>query len=145
MYKCKYFKIQELVNPSLLKEYGEDVCWMLFDDRILRWADYCREKYGPIGINYGGMVDCGARDLFSSTGAKLSAHKFFRALDLHVLDIENKNLPKTQKAIEYKKIRDELLKNKDWEFINFEISVGSEGITWLHGDTYNRVKREFNG
>ena len=45
-YKCKYFKISELVNPTLLKQIGEETAWKLFDDRLLRMADKIREKYG---------------------------------------------------------------------------------------------------
>ena len=46
-YKCKYFTIQELVNPTLLAKIGEETAWKMFDDRLLRLADKIREKYGP--------------------------------------------------------------------------------------------------
>ena len=98
-YRCKYFKIEELVHPNLLKTIPEDILWSIFDDRLLRVADRYRENYGPIFINGRGLVDCGLREIDSKTGAKYSAHKFGRALDLHIISIENLNLPKEEEDI----------------------------------------------
>lgn len=145
MYKCKYFKISELVNPALIKQYGEANCWMFFDDRLLKYADHIREKYGPVIVNGSGLTDCGARAIDSKTGASLSAHKLFRALDLHIVNIEKKcGSDKAKKAQEYKKVREEILKDPAWSFINFETTSNGQPIWWLHSDTYNRDKREFN-
>ena len=58
-YRCKYFKIEELVHPNLLKTIPEDILWSMFDDRLLKVADRYRENYGPIFINGRGLVDCG--------------------------------------------------------------------------------------
>ena len=44
-YKCKYFKIKELVHPSFLGT-NEVILWRLFDERLLKMADKIREKYG---------------------------------------------------------------------------------------------------
>ena len=143
MYTCKYFNISELVHPSLLAKYGEDKCWMFFDDRLLKYVDYLRDKYGPINVNYAGMTNCGARPMDTTTGASMSAHKIFRALDCHIMSIENKYTNKKDKALAYKEIRNELLKESEWSFINFEMTVSGEPISWLHIDTYNRKKREF--
>ena len=144
MYKCKYFKISELVHPSLLKQFGETKCWMFFDDRLLRFIDWLREKYGPIIINGSGLTNCGARPLDSSTGAGFSAHKLWRAFDCHIVSIEKScGSNKTKKASEYKKIRQEILKLSEWSFINFEKTVNGSDIWWLHCDTYNRANREF--
>lgn len=145
MYKCKYFKISELVHPDLLKQHGESKCWMFFDDRLLRFIDWAREKYGSIIINNSSLKDCGARKIDSSTGAGFSAHKLWRAFDLHIVSIEKKcGSDKKSKADEYKKVREEILKYKEWEFVNFEISNKGTPIWWLHVDSYNRDKREYN-
>ena len=87
-YKCKYFLLKELVNPALLKALPESTLWSLFDDRLLRMADKIREKYGPCTVNASGLTDCGLRDINSTTGAKYSAHKIGRALDIHVRRLE---------------------------------------------------------
>ena len=144
MYKCKYFKISELVHPSLLKQFGETKCWMFFDERLLRFIDWLRQKYGAIIINGSGLTNCGARPLDSSTGAGFSAHKLWRAFDCHIVSIEKScGSNKTKIAAEYKKIRQEILKLPEWSFINFEKTVNGSDIYWLHCDTYNRANREF--
>lgn len=135
-YRCKYFKIEELVHPNLLKTIPEDILWGMFDDRLLRVADRYRENYGPIFINGRGLVDCGLREIDSKTGAKYSAHKFGRALDLHIISIENLNLPKEEKIERYNKVRKEYI----YADINYE-----DNISWLHIDTYNRVNKFFKG
>lgn len=138
-YKCKYFKIKELVCPILLKNISEDILWMMFDDRLLRCADLIREKYGAITINTGDLVDCGLRDINSKTGARYSAHKLGRALDLHIDSIEKKKLSKEEKIKEYNIVREELLEDERFNCLSFE-----NNISWLHIDTYNRINRLFN-
>ena len=140
MYKCKYFVIKELVNPTLLKQLGEELCWQLFDDRILRSADMIREKYGACTVNVQGFNDCGMRDINSPTGAKYSMHKLCRALDLHIRDIELKYAgKKTEKIKAYNKIREQLLLDPKFDCLSFE-----NNISWLHCDTGNRKNRLFN-
>ena len=51
MYKCKYFKLQELVCPDVYKQYGEKA-WEFFDESFLKDLDLVRELLGvPIIIN----------------------------------------------------------------------------------------------
>lgn len=140
MYKCKYFKIQELVNPELLKMIPENTIWMMFDDRLLKCADLVREKYGVITINAGTWIDCGLRKMDSKNGAKWSAHKFARALDLHIVSLDKKYAGKKEEKIKaYDEVRKLLLKDEAFSAINFEM-----GISWLHIDTFNRQSRIFN-
>lgn len=144
MYKCKFFKITELVHPSILSKYGEDKCWTFFDDRLLKFIDWLREKYGSIVINSSSAKNCGARPMESTVGAGMSAHKLFRGFDCHIMSIEKKYLKKADKAKAYSSVRKEIMKEKEWDFLNFEITSSNEPITWLHVDTYNRKNREFN-
>lgn len=150
MYKCKYFKLQELVHPDLLKEIPEKTLWMMFDPRLLKLADKFRELYGPVFINQSSLnlVNCGLRPIDSSVGAKYSSHKYGRALDLHIASIENKGLTKEKKVEEYNKIRTEYLANeKNLEGTDLELSEClsfEDNISWLHIDTYNRPNRRFN-
>lgn len=138
MYKCKYFTIKELVHPNNLK-INEEILWLLLDERILRFADKIRERYGACYINTSQLKDCGLRDINSTTGAKYSQHKFGRALDLHIMSIEKKKLTHEQKTKEYNEIRQELMKNKEFDGLNFE-----NNIYWLHIDVGNRKNRLFN-
>ena len=144
-YRCKYFKIKELVHPDMLKN-SEDILWLLFDDRILWIADQVREKYGACTVNTPTLKDCGLRDITAS-GAKFSQHKFGRALDLHIVKIEEDALlQRTKEAIKeykvkkYNEIRRELLAlYGDKLPINFE-----DNISWLHIDVGNRKNNIFN-
>ena len=86
MYKCKYFKIKELVNPAMLS-IPENILWLMFDDRVLRIADQIREWYGECTVNTAVLEDCGLR-AFNAGGAVYSQHKYGRALDIHILAIE---------------------------------------------------------
>lgn len=138
MYKCKYFTIKELVHPSML-DISESILWKLLDDRLLKCADMIREKYGACTVNASGLKDCGLRDM-SATGAKYSQHKYGRALDLHIRDIELKYAGKKAEKIKaYNQVRQELLKDPAFDGLSFE-----KNISWLHIDTGNRESREFN-
>ena len=146
MYKCKYFKITELVNPALLKQVGENVAWTIFDENLLRAADAMREKYGPITINTPDLTDCGLRDPQSKTGAKYSMHKIGRALDGHIITIEraaakitDATKRKQYKIREYNRVRNELMADPTFAKLNFE-----NNINWLHFDNGNRASRLFN-
>lgn len=146
MYKCKYFVIKELVNPTLLKKIGEKVAWTTLDPQLLMAADALREKYGAITINANGLTDCGLRDPQSATGAKFSMHKIGRALDGHIVSIEraagnikNNEERNAFKIREYNKVRQELLRDPKFVELNFE-----NNISWLHFDTGNRDNRFFN-
>ena len=140
MYKCKYFKIKELVNPELLKKVGEDVAWLMFDDRLLKMADAIREKYGACTVNASGLVDCGLRDPNCTTGAKNSMHKIGRALDLHIRSIELKHVgDRVGKIKAYNLVREQLMLLPQFDVLKFE-----RNISWLHIDTGNRDNRLYN-
>lgn len=152
MYKCKYFKIRELVQPTFLS-INENILWRLFDERLLRMLDKIREKYGACTVNANGLTDCGLRRLDSGTGACFSAHKFGRACDVHIRSIELKateikdaTARKKLKSKEYNKVRENLLMNPEFDCLSFEQNSKEcpEGITWLHIEVTNREKRLFN-
>lgn len=95
MYKCKYFKIQELVSPIVYQAWGEQA-WMFFNPETLKELDLIRETYGSeIIINNwlwgGNLKQCGLRsnvDEIPMTKTKnkklyLSAHCMGKAFDLH--------------------------------------------------------------
>lgn len=147
MYKCKYFKISELVAPALVKALPENTLWALFDERLLRMADAIREKYGPCTVNGGGLTDCGLRDPQSATGAKYSMHKIGRALDMHIRSIELQwSGNRSGKAAAYNRVREQLLADPVFNCLCFEQNSKEcpNGINWLHIDTGNRANRLFN-
>lgn len=144
-YRCKYFKIKELVHPSFLGT-NENILWMLFDERVLKGADRIRELYGACTVNADGLTDCGLRKMDSKTGAVFSAHKFGRALDLHIRTIEQAAAKikdpverKKFKIKEYNKVRERLMLMPEFDYLVFE-----NGISWLHIACQNRDNRLFN-
>lgn len=94
IYKCKYFKLQELVPPDVYQKYG-DFAWRFFDVNLLKDIDTIRDKHGAITINnwsFGGNLrNCGFRsNLYENSKLYCSAHLFGKAFDLH--SINNKKL-----------------------------------------------------
>ena len=152
MYICKHFTIKELVHPSYLS-IDHTILWRLFDERLLKMADKIREKYGACTVNSNGLTDCGLRKMDSSTGARFSAHKFGRALDLHIRSIEleagkitDATERKKFKSKAYNRVREELMINPAFDWLSFEQNSKDcpNGITWLHIEVTNREKRLFN-
>ena len=137
-YRCKYFKIKELVAPSF-RGVSEDILWSLLDERLLKMADKIREKYGVCTVNTGALENCGLRPM-TAGGAAWSAHKFGRALDIHIQRIENQwgGKPKA-KTEAYNRVREQLMALPEFDGLNFE-----HNISWLHIDTANRKNRLFN-
>jgi hypothetical protein len=94
-YRPKHFQLHEVVYPGAIQARGEQA-WQLMDDRILRGADWLREKFGPCVINgkFNGkaFTESGLRDPFTATGTKFSQHKFGRALDLKFLKVSVKEV-----------------------------------------------------
>lgn len=137
-YRCKYFKIRELVAPSFLG-IPEDILWGLFDVKLLKMADKIREKYGVCTVNTGALENCGLRPMMAG-GAEWSAHKFGRALDIHIQRIENQWGGNKKAKIEaYNRVREQLMSMPEFDCLNFE-----NGVSWLHCDTANRKNRLFN-
>ena len=85
MYQCTFFKIHELVPPSVFKERGERA-WELLDDRMLVTADAMRKRYGKMTINnymFGGDREwSGLRIPNSPYYSPYSQHTFGRAADI---------------------------------------------------------------
>lgn len=132
MYKCKYFRLEELVPPELFEEYSSKgqayKLWWIFDRNTLYVADRLREDYGPMTCNDwlwdGERVNSGFRPFnLSDLGASLSQHKFGRALDL---------IP-TQ--VHPDRIREDI-RNKKSPYME-KIQAIESNISWLHFDMRN--------
>ena len=131
MYKCKHFKIQELVSPIVYSQWG-DKAWMFFDEDVLQDLDTIRETYGsPIIINNWatGLKQCGLRSnmdemVKSKKTLYLSAHTMGKGFDLHCFYGHNNklwqhcyNLIKSKKLKAFKRL--ENIKNTNgWTHID---------------------------
>ena len=123
-YKCKYFKIHELV-PEELMTMPEEYLWKLFDEKLLRVIDRLREVIGkPITINtwkFGGQFKWrGYRTNSCKIGAIKSPHKRGKALDFDV------------KGMSAEQVRQYIKSN---EKLFPEISRMEKNVNWVHIDT----------
>ena len=142
MYKCKHFKVQELVSPQVYQKYGE-FCWKFFSDLLKIDLDTIREYHGyGITINdwvFGGknFTQCGFRSnlepmVKSKNTLYCSAHCMAKAFDLHssysnfklykdIEELKNKGLLKAVRRIESRKSTKDgwvHIDEFDTEFIN---------------------------
>lgn len=140
MYKCKYFKIQELVCPHVYKKYG-DKAWEFFNKELLKDLDTVREVLGVvITINNwhikGQYKESGNRCPFCSILAKkidnkelnMSMHNLCQAFDLK------------PKGLEIKKAVDMIMDNVHRFKIIKRIENPNHTPTWLHIDTKGHHK-----
>lgn len=146
MYKCKYFKIQELVCPHVYKKYG-DKAWEFFSEDFLKDLDTVREILEvPIIINNwyinGHYKESGNRCQFCSIVAKkiankelnMSMHNLYQAFDLK------------PKGLEIKKAIEMIMDNVHRFKVIKRIENPDYTPTWLHIDTKGHHKgiRIFN-
>jgi len=126
-YTPKYFKIQELVPPSIYNALGSKSL-IVMDARMLYTADCLREHFGkPITINNwhksGKFSQRGFRDN-SSVGATYSQHRYGRALDMDI------------KGVTAEEARIEIVKNRN----KFKyITTLESDVSWLHADCRNAL------
>ena len=136
IYKPTHFTIYELVPESLFKlNYPDEMFFTLFDNRILWTADGLRRRYGKMIVNtynWGGKSHYrGWRPFDCEVGAKLSQHKFGRALDLIPTEITAEE------------IREDILKKqKGLELFKY-ITCIETNVSWLHFDCRNHNKQRF--
>lgn len=84
-----WFDVREFVPPNVFALRGERA-WELLDPRILLTANQLRERFGPVKVNDwhrgGHFKYSGFRDPACLIGARLSQHRFGRALDMKFRD-----------------------------------------------------------
>jgi hypothetical protein len=131
-YRCKYFKIEEIMCPELLKANGEELCWWMWNKYILWTVDVMRELYGVSALinnwKQGGQFSYrGARPSTYTQTGPLDPHKFLIALDVNFGQIPASTV-----------INDILTKPNQPEF---QFISGLElGVTWNHLDVRNVTK-----
>lgn len=144
MYRPIYFKIKELVHPQILKDIGEENCWMRLDEGYLIDIDIIRLEWGKIypenpyivinGIYNGKSFNhSGARHWnqeYLKKGSAFSLHKLFRAGDLK---------PKNNKHEEFWDFVYDLIKSGKIKHIN-TLEDRSFTPTWCHVAVMNTDK-----
>jgi hypothetical protein len=84
MYRCKHFKIEELVPRHVHEDRGNKA-WYLLDTRSLQTLDALRDQFGSLTVNnwcWGGNRQwSGLRTEASPYGSQYSQHRFGRAFD----------------------------------------------------------------
>lgn len=130
-YKCKLFKIYELVDPVTYKARGQ-LSWELMDERLLRLIDKLRDTFGPATINtwkWGGKFRwSGLRTPACNIGARRSQHRYGRAVDMKFKNIKPAAI---RKAIR--------LDSEYWKKQGV-CCVENGTKTWLHVDVRNTKK-----
>jgi hypothetical protein len=131
MYKCKYFKLHELVPSEIYHRYG-DRAWEFLDDRLLMAIDNLRDHFGKMTINnwfWGGDREwSGLRTPDSPYYSPTSQHTFGRAADClfdgYSADYARKTILKNPLEFNY-------------------INAMEMGVDWLHIDVRNckRIKQ----
>lgn len=135
-YRPKYFKLHELFPPDLYAQYKNqpEYLWRLFDEFVLEALDIVKEFYGMAKVtvnNYywkGPRKESGLRNPFTKTGAKLSAHKFARAVDFRVEGVKSAQVQADIKAGK--------LPERFYELINC-VELDTDG--WTHMARLNYV------
>lgn len=131
-YKCKYFKIQELIDPATYNKWGERA-WMFFNPHVLYSLDMIREHFQvSVTVNnwlFGGKFTMrGLRPPTSTVGAIYGQHRFGNAIDCDV-----KNKPAEE-------VRQEILKLKNNDRFQY-ITCLEADVAWVHFDTRNIENR----
>lgn len=125
IYKCRHFKIEELVPIAIARDYKAKA-WMFLDDKALRTLDMLRSHFGKIIVNdyvwEGHNQFRGLRPANCLIGATMSQHRFGRAFDCIFKEANIDN------------VRAYILDNpNEFPYINaLEMDV-----SWLHFDTRN--------
>ena len=126
MYKCRHFRIQELVDRETFNIRGERA-WELLDDRALVALDDVRDGLGPTTVNnwhIGGDREwSGLRTVKSPYYSPYSQHSFGRAFDCVFRDVT------AEEARRY-------IVDKAPEFI----TAIEMNVSWLHFDVRNTKK-----
>jgi len=137
VYKCKHFRIEELVDQQTFKSNPEWKLWIAFDDRLLKAIDFLREELDtPITINnwlWGGDRQwSGLRHAGGQYYSRFSSHSYGRAVDMLFTGIS---------AERVRGIAKNLIANGKMEHINhsftFEERKNGKQISWVHMSVQN--------
>lgn len=134
-YLSKYFRTEEFIDPATFSKIGKESI-NLMDVRIIWTMDNIKEHFNnkKIIINdwvwKGNRKFSGYRPFNSNVGAVFSQHKFGRAVDFIVEDVNPAD------------IRDEILNNQNLEPFQFITAIEDfKDMSWVHIDVRNYDKQ----
>ena len=124
---CTHFKIEELVPPDIIIQYGSSA-WALLTDQIKQTADNIREYFGaPMHINTQTLHQRGYRTPGSAEYSPSSQHAIGNAIDFNIDGLSPEH------------IRSIILQNQNLPA--FSLIGGVEdfpGMSWVHVDCRGR-------
>jgi hypothetical protein len=135
VYKCKHFKIQELVCNHVMQHYSEEQIWSFLDEDLKKTLDIIRERLNlPLTINQPKMgtfqrgLRCHLCDLVKNNKSPyISAHIQGKAVD--ILLPANCGITAEDARHKIEGFADELPCN-----IRFEHRQKGIPISWVHID-----------
>ncbi len=84
------FTLSEFIDKDTYRRFGDSSIWFI-DRRVILIAQLLRDRLGlPITINGGQYNLSGFRPPQTKVGAKLSQHRFGRAIDVKIMGEPNK-------------------------------------------------------
>lgn len=142
--KSKYFKLYELLPPSLYK--NEEEGWELIDDKLIITIDFLKELFGMdvklIANNWkwgGNRENCCYRSIDCTVGARMSRHKDYDGDgDGEAIDLISPQISAADMRAVIDMHKDEL---------PYPVRIEKD-VTWLHIDTANKSNQKiywFNG
>lgn len=123
------FWLQEFVPPDVYQMAGKNALWFL-DPKIIILAQFVRDRFGkPVTINDwmdgGDYKFSGFRDPLCTEGVLFSQHRFGRAIDAKVRDVD----PEEVRAD---------IKTKEFWWMEKGLTAYEENtLTWNHLDCRN--------
>lgn len=145
MYKCRHFKIYELVDPDTYKQFGQ-MCWKFFNNRALEALDLSRDVFGPLTVNdwkWGGnFMWSGLRTPDSPVWTNMSAHGRGCAFDVKSKEWSGtamRTMIRTEKSLGGSSLGvDKVAKIQRIKQLINEIELST--VSWMHIARTNREK-----
>ena len=130
----KNFTIYEFIFPELAQSIGLNPIWYI-DPKVISMAQFLRSRFNqPVTINDwstgGGYTLSGLRPFLTRTGARLSLHKFGKAIDVKIRDID---------PIE---VQEDIIQNQEI-YMDAGVTAIEKGTpTWTHLDCRNSIRHD---
>jgi hypothetical protein len=137
MYRCKHFKPYELVDRETFRQFGY-TSYRFFDGRLLKLADWLREKLGSCTVNdwYWTKLDYEDKSVFKWSGLRVSKSPHFKPYSMHT---HGKAMDMKFRDHSADDVRQFI--NDHWGEIKFVTGLESitleEGVSWVHVDVRN--------
>ena len=130
IYKCRYFKIYELVSRRFYQQYGQRA-WQFLQIKPLITADRLRERYGKTKINdyrwNGKRQWAGLRTPESPFYSDTSQHSFGNGFD------------PIFKHVTAEEVREDIVKKPNLKAFEYITAIELD-VSWFHFDCRNCVK-----